>query len=178
MSSSQKKDPERSIYGAIAGNFIRRTWAAPLLLLTVMAVATLQLTTKAAFPRWPVFWGSAGLKYPGNDVVLASDDPRSCSGFFEGVPKSKAVLMSIEDFGGVGDGKTSNTETFRRAIRFLERFGDQGGSRLNVPRGRWLTGSFNLTSNFTLFLEDGAVILGSQVSASCKKKKLYLLLGN
>ncbi|KAL0332655.1 UNVERIFIED_CONTAM: putative polygalacturonase [Sesamum calycinum] len=39
-----------------------------------------------------------------------------------------------------------------------------GGTQLNVPKGRWLTGSFNLTSDFTLFLEDGAVILGSQVT--------------
>ncbi|KAK1310735.1 putative polygalacturonase [Acorus calamus] len=37
-----------------------------------------------------------------------------------------------------------------------------GGGRLVVPKGRWVTGSFNLTSNFTLYLEEGAVILGSQ----------------
>jgi polygalacturonase len=45
----------------------------------------------------------------------------------------------------------------------LQRFGESGGAQLNVPKGRWVTGSFNLTSNFTLFLEEGAVILGSQV---------------
>ncbi|KAJ7957023.1 Pectin lyase-like superfamily protein [Quillaja saponaria] len=44
----------------------------------------------------------------------------------------------------------------------MQRFGDKGGSQLNIPKGRWLTGSFNLTSNFTVFLEQGAVILGSQ----------------
>ncbi|KAL8469924.1 hypothetical protein ACS0TY_032696 [Phlomoides rotata] len=38
------------------------------------------------------------------------------------------------------------------------------GAQLNVPRGKWLTGSFNLTSNFTLFLDDGAFVLGSQVT--------------
>ena len=70
--------------------------------------------------------------------------------------------MSITDFGGVGDGKTSNTETFRKAIRYMQGFGDKGGSQLNVPKGKWLTGSFNLTSNFTLFLQHGALILGSQ----------------
>jgi polygalacturonase len=32
-----------------------------------------------------------------------------------------------------------------------------------VPKGRWLTGSFNLTSHLTLFLESGAVIVGAQV---------------
>lgn len=71
-------------------------------------------------------------------------------------------IKSITDFGGVGDGKTSNTAAFRSAASYMQRFGDKGGSQLNVPRGKWLTGSFNLTSNFTLFLEEGAVILGSQ----------------
>ncbi|KAH1230075.1 Mediator of RNA polymerase II transcription subunit 33A [Glycine max] len=40
----------------------------------------------------------------------------TCAGFFRDVPPRKVVL-SIEDFGGVGDGKTSNTKSFRRAIR-------------------------------------------------------------
>lgn len=73
------------------------------------------------------------------------------------------VVFSIEEFGGVGDGRTSNTEAFRRAVRRLGEFGDKGGAQLNVPPGRWLTGSFNLTSNLTLFLEKDAIILGSQV---------------
>ncbi|KAG5016857.1 hypothetical protein JHK85_022993 [Glycine max] len=40
----------------------------------------------------------------------------TCAGFFRDVPPRKVVL-SIEDFGGGGDGKTSNTKSFRRAIR-------------------------------------------------------------
>jgi len=76
--------------------------------------------------------------------------------------------MSITEFGGVGDGETSNTDAFRKAIEYLKRFADKGGSQLNVPKGRWVTGSFNLTSNFTLFLQKGAVILGSQASSVFK----------
>lgn len=45
----------------------------------------------------------------------------------------------------------------------MQRFRDRGGSQLNIPNGKWLTGSFNLTSDFTLFLQQGAVILASQV---------------
>ncbi|XP_008795320.2 probable polygalacturonase [Phoenix dactylifera] len=86
---------------------------------------------------------------------------RSCSSFYR-PGRSRGVVFSIERFGGVGDGKASNTEAFRRAMDHLRKFGDKGGSQLNVPKGRWVTGSFNLTSNFTLFLEKGAVILGSQ----------------
>jgi polygalacturonase len=63
----------------------------------------------------------------------------------------------------VGDGVTSNTAAFRRAVAALEERAGGGGARLEVPPGRWLTGSFNLTSRFTLFLHHGAVILGSQV---------------
>ncbi|KAF9596734.1 hypothetical protein IFM89_012933 [Coptis chinensis] len=36
------------------------------------------------------------------------------------------------------------------------------GLNLIVPRGKWLLGSFNLTSHFTLYLQKDAVILASQ----------------
>lgn len=72
--------------------------------------------------------------------------------------------VSILEFGAVGDGKTLNTIAFRNAIFYLKSFADKGGAQLYVPPGRWLTGSFNLTSHLTLFLEKGAVILGSQVN--------------
>ena len=77
--------------------------------------------------------------------------------------------VSISEFGAVGDGKTLNTIAFRNAIFYLKSFADKGGAQLYVPPGRWLTGSFNLTSHLTLFLEKGSVILGSQVlfSAPC-----------
>ncbi|KAL1813792.1 hypothetical protein ACET3Z_023857 [Daucus carota] len=73
--------------------------------------------------------------------------------------KHSAVLT---DFGAKGDGVTSNTAAFRNATAHLSKFGSDGGAILIVPPGKWLTGSFNLTSNFTLFLQKGAVILGSQ----------------
>ncbi|CAA6664210.1 unnamed protein product [Spirodela intermedia] len=38
--------------------------------------------------------------------------------------------------------------------------GGKGGGQLNVPAGKWLTGPFNLTSNMTMFLAQGAEILG------------------
>ncbi|KAK4571478.1 hypothetical protein RGQ29_030059 [Quercus rubra] len=68
----------------------------------------------------------------------------------------------LTDFGAVGDGKTLNTKVFNSAIRNLSRYASDGGAQLIVPPGKWLTGSFNLTSHFTLFLEKGAVILGTQ----------------
>ncbi|KAF8387764.1 hypothetical protein HHK36_026419 [Tetracentron sinense] len=73
--------------------------------------------------------------------------------------------VSILEFGAVGDGKTLNTIAFQNAVFYLNSFADKGGAQLYVPPGRWLTGSFNLTSHLTLFLERGAVILGSQDSS-------------
>ncbi|XP_071708248.1 probable polygalacturonase isoform X2 [Rutidosis leptorrhynchoides] len=75
----------------------------------------------------------------------------------------RAHTASLTDFGGVGDGITSNTRAFQTAIDHLGRFGsNDGGSLLFVPPGKWLTGSFNLTSHFTLFLHQDAVLLATQ----------------
>lgn len=70
--------------------------------------------------------------------------------------------MNLVQFGGVGDGVTSNTNVFRKAIANLSCYASDGGSMLIVPPGRWLTGPFNITtSHFTLYLEENAEILAS-----------------
>ncbi|KAH7513885.1 hypothetical protein FEM48_Zijuj11G0030100 [Ziziphus jujuba var. spinosa] len=74
----------------------------------------------------------------------------------------RAHGASLTDFGGVGDGTTSNTKAFKTAIDHLSQFSSFGGSELFVPPGKWLTGSFNLTSHFTLYLHKDAVLLASQ----------------
>ncbi|CAO2838756.1 unnamed protein product [Amaranthus hypochondriacus] len=68
----------------------------------------------------------------------------------------------LTDFGGVGDGKTSNTKAFRAAIDSLSKYTSDGGAELIVPPGKWLTGSFNLTSNFTLYLHKDAILIASK----------------
>ncbi|CAK8534890.1 unnamed protein product [Lathyrus sativus] len=78
--------------------------------------------------------------------------------------KPRPHSVSILEFGAVGDGKTLNTLAFQNAIFYLKSFADKGGAQLYVPPGTWLTQSFNLTSHLTLFLEKGAVIVGSQDS--------------
>eukprot|EP00249_Psilotum_nudum_P013877 c24562_g2_i1 orf=1022-2473(+) len=75
---------------------------------------------------------------------------------------TRKYVASITDFGGVGDGTTFNTEAFKKAISHLSVLAMHGGAKLSVPAGKWLTGSFNLTSHFTLYLEKDAVILASQ----------------
>ncbi|KAL1366958.1 hypothetical protein HN51_021005 [Arachis hypogaea] len=74
----------------------------------------------------------------------------------------RAHSASLVDYGGVGDGKTSNTKAFENAIRKLSEYESKGGAQLYVPAGKWLTGSFNLISHFTLYLHQDAVLLASQ----------------
>ncbi|WOL00142.1 hypothetical protein Cni_G08855 [Canna indica] len=71
-------------------------------------------------------------------------------------------VAKLTDFGGVGDGVTSNTKAFAAAVGNLSQVAADGGAMLVVPAGRWLTAPFNLTSHFTLFLDRDAVILASQ----------------
>lgn len=71
-------------------------------------------------------------------------------------------VAKITEYGAVGDGKTSNTAAFAKAVADLSKRAGDGGAALVVPEGKWLTGPFNLTSHFTLFLDRGAEILASQ----------------
>jgi polygalacturonase len=86
-----------------------------------------------------------------------------CVGFVlnaQVVAPARAVIpdrqVSLADFGGVPDGVTSNTEAFREAIATLDK---QGGGKLVVPEGIYLTGPIVLKNCIDLHLERGAVIL-------------------
>lgn len=72
------------------------------------------------------------------------------------LPVIKENRVKLADFGGVGDGLTSNTAAFEKAIKALV---DQGGGHLVVTPGVWLTGPICLRSGIDLHLEEGALIL-------------------
>jgi hypothetical protein len=78
-------------------------------------------------------------------------------------PRLRPTAYNLTDFGGVGDGRAVNTEAFERAVEAIAALAERGGGQLNVPPGRWLTVPFNLTSHMTLFLAEGAEILGIPV---------------
>ncbi|GJN34812.1 hypothetical protein PR202_gb23509 [Eleusine coracana subsp. coracana] len=93
-------------------------------------------------------------------LACAEEQPR-CAQRGRSAPH-RPHSVTITEFGAVGDGVTLNTVPFQNAVFYLRSFADKGGAQLYVPKGRWLTGSFNLTSHLTLFLETGAVIVGAQ----------------
>ena len=78
-------------------------------------------------------------------------------------PRLRPAAYNLTDFGGVGDGRALNTGAFERAVEAIAALAERGGGQLNVPPGRWLTAPFNLTSHMTLFLAEGAEILGIPV---------------
>jgi polygalacturonase len=63
----------------------------------------------------------------------------------------------VTDFGAVGDGKTVNTNAIQAAIDSVSK----NKGKLIFPKGRFISGSLILKSDIELFLEKGAVLLGS-----------------
>ncbi|KAJ1299018.1 hypothetical protein BS78_01G499300 [Paspalum vaginatum] len=87
----------------------------------------------------------------------------SCGAGASGGEGCRKHAARVTEYGAVGDGKRLNTAAFAKAVVDLaERARDGGGAALVVPKGKWLTGPFNLTSHFTLYLDEGAEILASQ----------------
>ena len=89
------------------------------------------------------------------------------SSLYEGLPfempkvqlpsiPSRSVLLT--DFGGVADCSTLNTDAFSKAIDALS---EQGGGRLIVPAGLWLSGPITLKDHIELFIDKDAILIFS-----------------
>ncbi|MES2848679.1 MAG: glycoside hydrolase family 28 protein [Bacteroidota bacterium] len=71
------------------------------------------------------------------------------------LPTFSDKVFSIKDYGGVGDGKTLNTEAFAKAIDACTK---AGGGKVVVPAGKWITGPIELKSNVNLYTEKNALV--------------------
>jgi Glycosyl hydrolases family 28 len=101
-------------------------------------------------------------------AAKAQDKPKSdYSYLYKDLPFSMPIIaapvfpnymVSITDFGGIGDGVTLNTQAFAKAMDALTA---KGGGTLLVPAGVWFTGPIVLKSNINLHLTDRAIILFS-----------------
>ncbi|KAG0576377.1 hypothetical protein KC19_5G075200 [Ceratodon purpureus] len=94
--------------------------------------------------------------------IFGHGSKESCAHIVSHSNPRRSHRVSVTDFGAVGDGKTLNTHAFEKAMIYLRTYARRGGAQLRIPGGRWLTGSITLISHLTLFLEKGAVILGSE----------------
>jgi polygalacturonase len=67
-------------------------------------------------------------------------------------------IFDITAFGAVGDGEALNTAAIQAAVDACTA---AGGGRVYVPPGTFLTGTVLLKDHVTLYLENGATLLGS-----------------
>lgn len=63
--------------------------------------------------------------------------------------------FSIVDFGAIEGGKVINTKAIAKAITACNK---EGGGRVVIPAGEWLTGPIHFKSNVDLHLAEGAVV--------------------
>jgi polygalacturonase len=70
-------------------------------------------------------------------------------------PQIPSHTIHFSDLGAVGDGKTLNTDVFKKAVASIDA---QDGGKIEIPAGTYLTGPFKLTNNIELHLADGATI--------------------
>lgn len=70
----------------------------------------------------------------------------------------RATNIIVTRFGVKADGITLNTQSIQKAI---DKCHESSGGKVIFPAGNYLTGTIQIKDNVTLFLEKGAVILGS-----------------
>ncbi len=72
-------------------------------------------------------------------------------------PNPKVIDVTKSPYNAVGDGVTLNTKAIQRAINDCKK-----GERVYIPQGVFLTGALDLHSDMELYVENGAVLQGTQ----------------
>lgn len=93
-------------------------------------------------------------------TVTEADPWKRMESIIKSIPETHFPdkTYNVNDFGAVADAKTSNTLAFEKAIKACA---SNGGGKVLVPNGKYLTGPIHLESNVNLHLEDNAEILFS-----------------
>lgn len=78
--------------------------------------------------------------------------------FYYHAQSQSNTTFNILDFKAVGDGKTLNTEAIQKAIDAANK---QGGGRVIIPPGTYLSGTLFLKDHIVFEVQNGATILGS-----------------
>lgn len=96
-----------------------------------------------------------------DSIAQVSDDPwGKMDAIIESivVPEFPDAVFNVMDFGANPNGTEYNTTAFKNAI---EACAKNGGGKVLVPSGKYLTGAIHLDDNINLHLEEGAEILFS-----------------
>jgi len=72
---------------------------------------------------------------------------------------AQSAFYNVVDYGAIGDGNTNNSEAINAAI---EAAAKNGGGTIYFPAGNYLSYTIRLKSNITLFLDNGAVLIGDK----------------
>ena len=81
--------------------------------------------------------------------------------------------INIKQFGAVGDGKTMDTKAIQHAIDSSSK---KRHGKVIIPAGTFLSGSIYLKTGVELYLEKGAVLLGSSNPVDYEKNVNYALV--
>jgi DNA sulfur modification protein DndE len=74
-------------------------------------------------------------------------------------PVFKDKVYDITEFGAVPDGHTLNTEAINKAIT---KCSEEGGGKVIIPPGYWVTGPIQMKSNVNLHVVRGALVMFSR----------------
>jgi len=69
------------------------------------------------------------------------------------------TVFNVKDFGATGNGKTNDTAAINEAIK---KCNESGGGTVFFPAGTYLSGTIGLKSTVTLYIDAGAVVMGSR----------------
>ncbi len=72
--------------------------------------------------------------------------------------KAAEAIFDVRDYGAVGDGVTLDTKAIQSAV---DACAQSGGGKVYLHSGSFLSGTIYLKSNVTLYIEAGAILLGS-----------------
>lgn len=138
--------------------------------------ANLKITARDNFGKYsisPLSYNIASQK-TGNTISFSLDNPMKLILQFKGIEEKLFIFADAPEVGApkIGDngvtslmdfvtdnsGRTLQTNKIQKAI---DEISGKGGGVLFVPNGKYLTGTFVMKSNVTLYLESGVIIQGS-----------------
>lgn len=94
-------------------------------------------------------------------------------GFISIAASAQIKTYNIKRYGGIADSKTNNTAAIQKAI---DEASANGGGRVLVPAGKFVTAVITLKSNVELHLDKNAVLLGSTLRADYGAGKASALI--